>query len=115
MRAIPASPRLVRVPPLQPSRSHSSCRATKNRPTSGRRCASAGPPYCRLSVMPTDEVPNQSPPLEAYNLFESDPALREGVAREGGGWAAGRLSDIGRLAGTSEVIAWGFQANAHPP
>ena len=65
--------------------------------------------------MPTDEVPNQSPPLEGYNLFESDPALCEGVAREGGGWAADRLSDIGRLAGTPEAIAWGFDANAHPP
>ncbi|HEY2668021.1 MAG TPA: isovaleryl-CoA dehydrogenase [Actinomycetota bacterium] len=65
--------------------------------------------------MPTDEVPNQSPPLEGYNLFESDPALREGVAREGGGWAAGRLSDIGRLAGSPEAITWGFDANAHPP
>jgi putative acyl-CoA dehydrogenase len=65
--------------------------------------------------MPTDEVPNQSPPLEGYNLFESDPALREGVAREGGGWAAGHLNEIGRLAGTPEAIAWGFDANAHPP
>ena len=65
--------------------------------------------------MPTDEVPNQSPPLEGYNLFESDPALREGVAREGGGWAAGHLCEIGRLAGTAEAIAWGFDANAHPP
>ncbi|MEA2587467.1 MAG: putative acyl-CoA dehydrogenase [Actinomycetota bacterium] len=65
--------------------------------------------------MPTDEVPNQSPPLEGYNLFESDLALREGVAREGGGWAADRLSEIGRLAGTPEAIAWGFDANAHPP
>ena len=65
--------------------------------------------------MPADEVPNQSPPLEGYNLFECDPALREGVAREGGGWAAGRLCEIGRLAGTPEAIAWGFDANTHPP
>jgi putative acyl-CoA dehydrogenase len=65
--------------------------------------------------MPTDEVPNQSPPLEGYNLFESDRVLREGVAREGGAWAAERLSDLGRRAGTPEAIAWGFDANAHPP
>ncbi|HLI55891.1 MAG TPA: acyl-CoA dehydrogenase family protein, partial [Actinomycetota bacterium] len=65
--------------------------------------------------MAVDEVRNQPPPLERYNLYGSDPALGEAVAREGGAWAAGHLQEIGRLAGTPEAIAWGFQANAHPP
>jgi putative acyl-CoA dehydrogenase len=62
-----------------------------------------------------EAVANQPPPLEGYNLFVSDPALGEGLAREGGGWAAGELTELGRLAGSPEAIAWGFQANAHPP
>ena len=33
------------------------------------------------------EVANQPPPLEPYNLFASDAALREAVKREGAGWA----------------------------
>src|SRR5260370_449764 len=66
-------------------------------------------------VLPTGEGQNRSPAVEGYTLLEAEPALREGVAREGAGWAAGRLGEIGRLAGTPEAIAWGFDANAHPP
>ena len=33
-----------------------------------------------------ETVFNQSPPLENYNLFDSDCALKEAVHREGGGW-----------------------------
>ena len=59
---------------------------------------------------------NQPPPLEGYNLYESDPALREGIERAGASAASrDRLRRIGALAGTAEAIAWGFQANAHPP
>jgi len=61
------------------------------------------------------EEPNQPPPLEEYNLYEADRALCEGVAREGAPGSAGRLPDVGLLAGTPEAIAWGFQANSHPP
>ena len=35
----------------------------------------------------THEVFNQTPPLQGYNLFESDAALKEGVVREGAAWA----------------------------
>jgi putative acyl-CoA dehydrogenase len=63
----------------------------------------------------THEVLNQAPPLVGYDLLASDPALLESVRREGGEWAEERLGEIGRAAGTEEVIAWGFEANRHPP
>src|SRR6266849_6689745 len=58
---------------------------------------------------------NQPPPLVDYNLFDADLPLRESLEREGGSWAQEMVSELGRLAGTDEAIAWGFQANAHPP
>src|SRR5713226_5101969 len=61
------------------------------------------------------EVSNQPPPLVNYNLFESDPPLRESLEREGAWWAHHMVHELGRLAGTEEAIAWGFQANSHPP
>jgi putative acyl-CoA dehydrogenase len=50
-----------------------------------------------------------------YDLFEADAPLREAVEREGADWAHDLLHRMGRLAGTEEAIAWGFQANANPP
>jgi putative acyl-CoA dehydrogenase len=63
----------------------------------------------------TYEVTNQPPPLVNYNLFESDPPLRESLEREGAWWAHHMVHELGRLAGTEEAIAWGFQANSNPP
>jgi putative acyl-CoA dehydrogenase len=60
-------------------------------------------------------VENQPPPLVNYNLFDTDAPLREALEREGGAWAHDLVHDLGRLAGTEEVIAWGFQANSNPP
>ena len=65
--------------------------------------------------MATHGVNNQPPPLVGYNLFDADPALRESLEREGGSWAQDAVHELGRLAGTEEAIAWGFQANANPP
>jgi putative acyl-CoA dehydrogenase len=61
------------------------------------------------------EVTNQPPPLINYNLFESDLPLRESLEREGAWWAHHMVHELGRLAGTEEAIAWGFQANSNPP
>jgi putative acyl-CoA dehydrogenase len=66
-------------------------------------------------VTETHEVLNQPPPLVDYDLFETDAALREALEREGAAWAHDLAREIGRLAGTPEAIAWGFDANAHPP
>ena len=61
------------------------------------------------------EVLNQPPPLVGYNLFDADAPLRESLEREGGSWAQDMVRELGRMAGTEEAIAWGFEANANPP
>ncbi|HEV3300565.1 MAG TPA: isovaleryl-CoA dehydrogenase [Planctomycetaceae bacterium] len=63
----------------------------------------------------THQVENQPPALENYNVFSSDVALREAVAREGGGWGFDRLTRFGEVVGSAQVIAWGQQANRFPP
>jgi len=57
---------------------------------------------------------NQPPPLEGYDLFLSDRALVDAARREGAEWADERLRQVGLLLG-QEPLAWGHQANAHPP
>ena len=61
------------------------------------------------------EVDNQPPPLEPYNLFASDAALREAVKRERAGWAADGLSTLGATLGKPETVKLGFDANTNPP
>ena len=61
------------------------------------------------------EVQNQPPPLEPYNLFLSDRALREAVGREAAGWADGELSALGATLGKPETIQLGFDANKFTP
>jgi putative acyl-CoA dehydrogenase len=63
----------------------------------------------------THDVLNQPPPLEGYDVFGADAALVEATEREGAGWAVEDLSALGRLAGSPEAIAWGFDANRHTP
>ncbi len=63
----------------------------------------------------THEVFNQAKPLENYNPYDTDNALREAVCRHGAGWAEERLSAHGAKTGTAEVIEWGFLANEHKP
>jgi putative acyl-CoA dehydrogenase len=62
----------------------------------------------------THQVVNQAPPLENYNSYLSDPALREAVAREGGAWADAHLREFGAVAG-GEMIALGYAANENKP
>jgi putative acyl-CoA dehydrogenase len=63
----------------------------------------------------THEVLNQPPPLAPLNLFTTDTALVEGVTREGGDWALGRLADAGATWGGEPLLEWAPQANEHPP
>jgi putative acyl-CoA dehydrogenase len=63
----------------------------------------------------THEVFNQPPSFQDVNLFISDRVLTEALRREGAGWAEDRAREFGGLAGRAETIAWGFQANEHPP
>src|SRR5205814_4580199 len=52
----------------------------------------------------THGVENQPPPLADYNVFEQDPALREALDREGGGWAVDRIRELGAVAGSARTI-----------
>jgi putative acyl-CoA dehydrogenase len=61
------------------------------------------------------EVFNQAPPLVGYDAFAGDRALVEAVERHDGGWAADRLSEVGRLVGGERVQALARQANRFTP
>ncbi|HEX5509274.1 MAG TPA: isovaleryl-CoA dehydrogenase [Pseudolabrys sp.] len=61
------------------------------------------------------DVSNQPPPVEPYNVFESDTALREAVKREGAAWADAELSALGATLGKPETIKAGFDANKYLP
>ncbi|PWV49308.1 acyl-CoA dehydrogenase family protein [Nocardiopsis sp. L17-MgMaSL7] len=62
----------------------------------------------------THEVFNQATPLGDYSAAD-DPALLEGLRREGAGWAEADVREIGDAAGSERVRAWGESANAYPP
>src|SRR5262245_2708778 len=63
----------------------------------------------------THEVLNQSPPFEDVNLYTSDRALMEAVSRDGGGFAAKRLTDFGAACGSAEAFERGRLANENGP
>ncbi|MEB3096570.1 isovaleryl-CoA dehydrogenase [Achromobacter sp. D10] len=68
-----------------------------------------------MSSFVTHTVSNQVPPLEDYSLYETDPALREAVAREGAqAWAAD-LAAHGAWLGRAQTLEAGAQANRCPP
>ncbi len=48
----------------------------------------------------THEVLNQPPPLAGYDVA-ADPAMLAALQREGAGWAAGELHELGKLAGSA--------------
>src|SRR5258708_37036932 len=56
-------------------------------------------------------VANQPPPFEGVNLFASDNALREAVAREGGAGHAARIDRFGAKMGAPET--WGLASPPH--
>jgi putative acyl-CoA dehydrogenase len=62
----------------------------------------------------THEVRNQVPPLAGHDVA-ADPGLLEAVDREGAGWAAGGLHELGLLAGRAETAEQARLANEHPP
>lgn len=62
----------------------------------------------------THEVFNQVPPLVGHDTA-ADPALLEGIEREGAGWALEEVHEVGRLAGTEEARELGRLAERVPP
>ena len=51
----------------------------------------------------THEVFNQPFELVDYNLFSGDAALKQGVAREGAGWASAELEKLGAKLGAAAI------------
>lgn len=72
-------------------------------------------PRSPLTELPTHSVTNQPPPLENYNLFDTDQALVDGVAREGAAWAAEQIRAFGAQMGSAENLRHGELANRYPP
>jgi putative acyl-CoA dehydrogenase len=63
----------------------------------------------------THAVFNQTPPLTDYNLFTSDPALKEAVQREGAAWALPELTLAGAELGTCTHFEHARLANRFTP
>ncbi len=63
---------------------------------------------------PTHEVSNQVPALVDHDVAE-DPALLEGLRREGAGWAESEVRELGVLAGGERTQDWGRLVNENPP
>ena len=63
----------------------------------------------------THDVLNQSPPYVDVDLFSSDQPLRDAVAHNGGGAAAGDLAEFGGRWGSSAMAERGRIANENTP
>ncbi|MEH6437420.1 isovaleryl-CoA dehydrogenase [Massilia sp. DD77] len=68
-----------------------------------------------MNLFETHEVFNQAPPFAGANLYACDSALREGLEREGGGWAAPMLDALGARLGSAEAQELARLANVHGP
>ncbi|MGW1286139.1 DNA alkylation response protein [Streptomyces sp. NPDC002586] len=88
----------IPAPPPSPSPSPSQSPSTSSSP----------PQYA------THDVTNQAPPLAPYDASD-DPALLEGLRREGAGWAEDGIRRLGAHAGSAEAQEWGELANRYEP
>src|SRR5438067_1718474 len=68
-----------------------------------------------IEKSPAREVLNQPPPLEGYNVYESNVPLVEAVRREGAEAFEDRIRMLGERAGTAESLERGRLANENPP
>lgn len=68
-----------------------------------------------MSSFATHTVSNQVPPLEDYSLYETDPALREAVRREGAQAWEPDLAAHGAWLGRAQTLEAGAQANHCTP
>ncbi|HEV7612503.1 MAG TPA: isovaleryl-CoA dehydrogenase [Steroidobacteraceae bacterium] len=66
-------------------------------------------------MQPTHSVFNQTPPLSEYNVFATDFALQEAVAREGAGAAVPDLVSAGATLGTAAILEDARLANRNSP
>ena len=63
----------------------------------------------------TSTPDNQPPALENFNRFAGNRPLRDALHREGAGWAAAEIADLGAELGETRWIACGNLANRYPP
>jgi putative acyl-CoA dehydrogenase len=68
-----------------------------------------------IEQSPAREVLNQPPPLEGYNIFESNRPLVEALRREGAEAFEERVRALGERAGTAESLERGRLANEYTP
>jgi putative acyl-CoA dehydrogenase len=68
-----------------------------------------------MTALATHTITNQPSPLENYNLYDSDPALKEALHREGAAWAEPQAEKLGAIVGSERVIELGHLANRHVP
>jgi putative acyl-CoA dehydrogenase len=73
------------------------------------------PEEATMNRFDTHEVFNQAAPFGDVNLFRCDPALREGLEREGAAWAGESLDQLGARLGSAAVLDLGRLANEFPP
>ena len=67
------------------------------------------------AALATHEVFNMPPHAGDRDLWAENPALGEGVRREGAGWAEERLAGFARAVGRAEVAEKARQADRHGP
>ncbi len=72
-------------------------------------------PLKPIANLKTHDVVNMPPHLGDQDLWQSNQALRETVAREGADWATRHLAEFGKLAGSEETFEMANQANRYPP
>ncbi len=72
-------------------------------------------PQKPIADLPTHEVINMPPHMGDQDLFATDLALREGLDREGAGWAKDHVAAFGKLAGREQTLDWANQANRYGP
>jgi putative acyl-CoA dehydrogenase len=68
-----------------------------------------------ISVLPTHEVTNQPPPLGDVDLYATDTALREAVARHWAAAAGPQIQKLGRVMGRADTMELANAANRHKP
>ena len=54
------------------------------------------------------------PHLGDQDLWQSDPALREGIVRDGASWVESVLAEFGKVAGAAETFEKSELANRFP-
>jgi putative acyl-CoA dehydrogenase len=73
------------------------------------------PRFAPSTSLETHDVTNQPVEFSGRNLYLTDTALREAVSREAGPWLDRRMTALGEIVGSEEVLECGELANRFPP